>query len=214
MYTVSDVKPIAGGRGRARVYLDGAFAFVLYKEELREFGLAEGASLSGEAYARITEEVLPARAKKRAMHLLEKRPYTERALREKLADGEYPAEAIDAAIGYVASYGYINDLQYAIDHISYHLEDRNRKRLEADLLKKGIDRALIGQAFAHCYAENASASGGEAQSARALEEKMIAKELLKKRFDPETADHETKARLKASLVRKGFSPEIVSSVIK
>ena len=213
MYTVSVVNPIAGGRGRARVYLDGAFAFILYKAELREFGIAEGATLSDEAYARITEEVLPARAKKRVMHLLEKRPYTERALRDKLADGEYPAEAVDAAIEYVKSFGYVNDLQYAIDYISYHLADRNRRRLEADLLKKGIDRALIDQALAQCYAEEDGASG-EGSSARALEERMIEKELRKKHFDPETADFETKAKLKASLVRKGFSPETVYSMVQ
>ena len=213
MYTVSFVNPIAGGRGRARVYLDGAFAFVLYKAELREFGIAEGATLSGELYAKITEEVLPARAKKRAMRLLEKRPYTERALRDKLADGEYPAEAVDAAIAYVKSYGYVNDLQYAIDHVSYHLADRNRKRLEADLLKKGIDRELIDRAFAQCYAEE-DASSDAAGSARALEKQMIEKELRKKHFDPETADYETKAKLKASLVRKGFSPETVSSMVQ
>ncbi|MBR0172680.1 MAG: regulatory protein RecX [Lachnospiraceae bacterium] len=207
------MNPIAGGRGRARVYLDGAFAFVLYKAELREFGIAEGATLSGELYAKITEEVLPARAKKRAMRLLEKRPYTERALRDKLADGEYPAEAVDAAIAYVKSYGYVNDLQYAIDHVSYHLADRNRKRLEADLLKKGIDRELIDRAFAQCYAEE-DASSDAAGSARALEKQMIEKELRKKHFDPETADYETKAKLKASLVRKGFSPETVSSMVQ
>lgn len=213
MYTVTDVNPIAGGRGRARVYLDGAFAFVLYKAELREFGIAEGGTLSDEAYARITEEVLPARAKKRAMHLLEKRPYTERALRDKLADGAYPQEAVDAAIDYVKSYGYVNDLQYAVDHISYHLADRNRRRLEADLLKKGVGKDLIDQAFSQCYAGEDGASG-EGDSAHALEERMIEKELRKKRFDPETASYEEKAKLKASLVRKGFSPETVSSMVQ
>ena len=228
MFHVTRIEPIVRGRGRAKVYLDDTFAFVLYKAELREYAITEGAELSDAAYAEITEQVLPLRAKKRAMHLLEKRPYTEKALRDKLSDGDYPDTCIDAAIDYVKSYGYINDLQYAIDHISYHLADRPRKRLEIDLLKKGIDKVLIAEAFEACYeaaAEDAAGAkvhdaGGVSAgmdatgNARSLECAMIEKELRKKRYDPETCDYETRAKLLASLVRKGFDAELVRDVMQ
>ena len=219
MHCVTKIEPIVNGRGRARVYLDETFAFVLYKAELREFAITEGAELHDAAYEKITEQVLPLRAKKRAMHLLEKRPYTEKTLRDKLSDGEYPEACIDAAIDYVKSYGYLDDLQYAIDHISYHLADRPRRRLEQDLLKKGIDKALLAQAFERCYEEadlRARESGAQAQgaeNARALERNMIEKELRKKRYDPEQADYETRAKLTASLIRKGFDAEFVREVL-
>ena len=228
MFHVTRIEPIVRGRGRAKVYLDDTFAFVLYNAELREYGVSEGAELSDAAYTEITETVLPLRAKKRAMHLLEKRPYTEKALRDKLSDGDYPDTCIDAAVDYVKSYGYLNDLQYAIDHISYHLADRPRKRLEIDLLKKGIDKALIAEAFETCYTEDADRiSGGSecgadhasgqydaAGNARAYERAMIEKELRKKRFNPEEADYEIRSKLLASLVRKGFDAELVRDVLR
>ena len=230
MYHVTKIEPITGGRGRARVYLDDAFAFVLYKAELRAYSITEGTELSAEAYEEITQTLLSKRAKKRAMHLLEKRPYTEKALRDKLANGDYPDACIDAAIEYVKSYGYINDLQYAMDHISYHLTDRPKRRLEIDLLKKGIDKTVIAEAFEACYAEASpeapkpGANAGLSQKGedsvqtaactpRELERQMIGKELRKKHYDPETADYETRRKLLASLVRKGFDPELVREVL-
>lgn len=207
---ITKVELIQGGRGRAKVYLDDAFAFVLYKAELRAYAIAEGAELSDEAYAEITGVLLPKRAKKRAMLLLEKRPYTEKGLRDKLANGDYPEECIDAAIDYVKSYGYLNDLQYAVDHISYHLEDRPKRRLEADLLKKGVDKAVIAEAFAKCGEEAPRGKSGHANPEYA----MIEKELRKKRFDPETADYETRMKVLASLVRKGYDPELVRGAMK
>ena len=223
MYTITQIEET--DRRRKRVFLDGAFAFVLYQAELRKYGIAEGGELTDEAYAEITQTLLPLRAKKRAMHLLEKRPYTEKALRDKLSDGDYPEVCVDAAIDYVKSYGYINDLQYAIDHISYHLENRPKRRLETDLLKKGVDKALITEAFERCAQE---LSGAEACAAKSgaiqgdgndsvpqnPERQMIEKELRKKRFDPETADYETRAKMLASLVRKGFDPELVREMLK
>ena len=54
-----------------KVYLDGTFAFVLYKDELKRFGIKQGEDLAQENYEKIQNEVLLKRAKKRAMHLLE-----------------------------------------------------------------------------------------------------------------------------------------------
>ena len=53
-----------------KVYLDGTFAFVLYKGELKRFGIKQGEDLAQENYEKIQNEVLLKRAKKRAMHFL------------------------------------------------------------------------------------------------------------------------------------------------
>ena len=89
--------------------------------------------------------MLPKRAKLRCMNLLKARAYTEKQLRDKLLQGEYTEKLIDVAIGYVKSYGYIDDRKYAEDYIAYHMENKNRKRMELDLYRKGIDRKLIGE---------------------------------------------------------------------
>ena len=75
-------------RSRYRVYVDGQFAFVLYRGELRELGIEEQKEISDACYRKIMTQVLPQRAKKRAMNLLETRDYTSGQLREKLRQGE------------------------------------------------------------------------------------------------------------------------------
>ena len=63
---------------RYQVYLDEEFAFVLYKGEVRKYKIVVGKPLAQAAYQELVQEVLPKRAKLRAMNLLTKRPYTEK----------------------------------------------------------------------------------------------------------------------------------------
>ena len=65
-------------RSRCKVCLEEDFAFVLYKGEIRFYGIREGEDLPEESCREILEELL------RCMHLLKDRPYTESQLRRKL----------------------------------------------------------------------------------------------------------------------------------
>lgn len=47
------------------------------------------------------------------MHLLEDMDRSEAGLREKLKAGLYPEDLIEAAVTYVKSFGYLNDVRYA-----------------------------------------------------------------------------------------------------
>ncbi len=107
---------------KVRVYIDNEFAFVLYKGELRSYQIKEGSEIKEAEYLEITEKLLPKRAKLRCMNLLKAKSYTEKQLRDKLVQGEYRKEAIEEAIGYVKSYGYVDDRKYAEDFITYHME--------------------------------------------------------------------------------------------
>ena len=101
-------------KSRSKVYIDQEFAFVLYKGELRLYHIKEGQQLSEEDYRTIMQEVLPKRAKLRAMNLLQGREYTTAQLRTKLQQGFYPAEIIEQAIAYVAGFHYIDDMPWII----------------------------------------------------------------------------------------------------
>ena len=100
--------------------LDYEFAFVLYKGELRLYGISVGNELPRDTYDKLIDEVLTKRCKLRAMNLLKERSYTEKKLRIKLERGQYPAICVDRAMDYVRSFGYINDMQYAEDYLFYH----------------------------------------------------------------------------------------------
>ena len=60
-------------RSRYKVYLDDSFAFVLYKGELRLYGIREEEELAEQEYRQIMDEVLPKRAALRCMNLLKSR---------------------------------------------------------------------------------------------------------------------------------------------
>lgn len=190
-------------RGRYRVYVEDEIAFVLYRGELRRLGIREGEEIPEESLREIQEEILPKRAVKRAMNLLQKRDYTAAGLREKLRNGDYPETCIEDAVAYVESYGYIDDLRYARDFILYNLDRKSRTRIEQDLQRKGIDRKLTQQVFTELEEEGASQD----------EETMIRALLQKKKYDAKMATRQEKQRMYAFLYRRGFHSEAINRAL-
>lgn len=190
-------------RSRLRVYIDGQFAFVLYKGELRRFHIKEGQEIPVQSYQEITTELLPKRVKLRCMNLLQARDYTRKQLEDKMRQGDYAQEYIDEAIDYVSSYGYIDDLRYARDYIEYHLDSRSRIRIETDLMRKGIDSDTIRQAF-----EELNELGVEQDEAG-----MIDDLLRKKKYCAETATRQEQQKMYGFLYRRGFHADAIAKAL-
>lgn len=190
-------------KSRSKVYIDGEFAFVLYKGELRKYGILLEQELKGEIYHEILHEVLPKRAKLRAMNLLTKRTYTESQLENKLKEGCYPPQVVEEAMAYVKSFRYVDDVQYAVDYLTYHEGSKSRKRMEQDLRGKGLSRENLASAFA-IWEENGGMSD---------EEQMIERLLLKKNYH-EDMEWKEKQKIAAFLLRKGFSMEAINKSMK
>ncbi len=72
--TVTGIEAIS--KSRSKVFLDGEFAFVLYKGELRKYQMKEGSELQEDILEELQTQVLPKRAKLRAMNLLKNSQYT------------------------------------------------------------------------------------------------------------------------------------------
>lgn len=190
-------------RGRYRVEMEDSTAFVLYRGELAKLDIREDGDVPEETLRKIREEILPLRAKKRVMNLLQRKDYTTWGLREKLREGAYPEACIEEAIAYAASYGYVDDARYAEDFIHCHLEKKSRTRIEQDLIKRGIPRELTGKIFERL------AEQGTTQD----EESMIRVLLEKKKFDKKTATEQEKQRMYAFLYRRGFRAEAISRAL-
>ncbi len=188
---------------RVRVYIDDEFAFVVYKGELRLYGLKETEEVDMKVYNDLMSEVLPKRAKLRCMNLLKTKSYTERQLRDKLKQGEYTQVLIEIALEYVKSYGYVDDKRYCDDFIAYNMENKSLKRMEQDLLKKGINKNVIFEAF-----ERMREDGNEPD-----EFSMAAELMRKKKYDANTATIEEKRRFAALLYRKGFGADTIRRVL-
>ena len=191
-------------KSRSKVYIEQEFAFVLYKGELRLYHVKEGEELSEEDFRAITEELLPRRAKRRAMNLLTKRDYTTAQLRKKLAEGFYPQESIDQAISYVESFHYTDDLRYATDYITYHEQSKSRQRILQDLTAKGISAEILEKAW----------NQWEEQGGLQDESAMVKKLLEKKQYDPMQTDYKERQRIYGWLMRKGFPTDVIQKALR
>lgn len=199
--TVTDIKEVT--KSRVRVEIDREFDFVLYKGEVRAYGIRQGQELTEDNYRIIMKEVLPKRAKLRAMNLLKSRSYTSHQLLEKLTAGGYSKEHAKEALDYVSSFGYVDDGQYARDFIEYNKDKKSRQRIAADLQKKGISKQLFEETWAEAAGEDMPQ----------LEKEQIKGWLLKKHFDLEEASISDIRKMAGFLYRKGFSFDAIRSVL-
>lgn len=188
---------------RYKVFIDGEFAFVLYRGELQTFHIQKDCELNAADYRKIWTEVLPKRAKLRAMNLLQKKRYTEKQLIDKLKEGFYPAAMVETAIQYVKSFHYLDDLQFAIDYITYHESGMSRRMMTEKMREKGISGDVIKQAF-----EEWENRGG------CQDEQAMIRELLEKKQYREDWNDKDKRRLCAFLLRKGFSIDNVNRALR
>lgn len=199
---VTEIEDIS--KKQSRIHTDHDFSFVLYKGELRQYGIVEGEELPRETCVRILEQLLPHRAKLRAMNLLQIRDYTEKQLRDKLLGGGYPETVADQAIEYVKSFRYIDDLRYAGDYLTAFEGRRSLRRMEQDLQQRGISRAIIEQAVAAWQQQD----GGQ-------DELQMACDLLeKKRYDRDNCDPRQQWRLYNFLAYRGFSSEVIRKALQ
>ena len=191
-------------KAKSKIYLDGEFAFVLYKGELRHYHIAEGQQLGGQIYREIIETVLVKRARLRSMHLLQSRDYTCKQLSDKLRRDFYPPCVVEDAVAYVSSYRYLDDVRYALNYIRCHQNHKSRRAMDAELVGKGISERDIERAW-----EGFAAEGNE------LDELQQIRQLAAKRhFDPRQADARECARMYAYLMRRGFAPGEIRKALK
>ena len=187
-------------KGRRKVLLDDGTVWILYTGEIRDCKLKAGMDISEDVYNNIEFDILQKRAVKRAMHLLEKMDMTEKKLRDKLLQGEYPESAINEAISYVKKFHYLDDSRYAANYVQSYQNVRSQKRIRMDLISKGVAKETIEQSLAHMY--------------EADEREMISKLLKKKGYHLDTADTAEKRKIYAFLVRRGFRSEDVLHAMK
>lgn len=205
MKEITKIRPV--DKKKSEIYLNDKLAFVLYKGELRLFDIHENAYLSEADYNKIVNEILPKRALLRCGHLLEKRDYTEKQLRDKLFQARYPAEAVEYAVNKVKGYGFVDDTRYAQRFIELNTGRYSINSIKTKLFQKGIDKEIINELLE-------SLDGNDLKE----NEDELVKNLLKKRhyYDHISDNKDNKelvAKEKAKqfnyLMSKGFSSDII-----
>lgn len=184
---------------RSKVSLDGSFAFVLYKGEIRHYGIELEKEINQECYDEIINSIIIKRAKARTLYLLKAMDRTEKQLYEKLQEGYYPKAAIEAAIAYVKGYHYIDDERYARNYVQAYGQLKSKKKLIYTLQQKGISKELLEDILEESPID---------------ENVQIQKLLTKKRYNPETVTYEEKQKIGASLARKGFNFDNIKKMLE
>lgn len=195
-------------RGRMQLCLEDGRSFVLYRRELAQYGLTEGAELPQEVCEEIME-LLRRRVLRRCGALLEKQDYTEAALRRKLQSDGQAEETIGQVLDSLKEAGYLDDARYAEHYICCHIADRSRERIRRDLAGKGISGEVLEEAFADF--EETEDGGNRFREQEILQ---IQKLLERRQYDPMTADWAEKQKTMAFLYRKGYPQELIRRAVE
>ncbi|MCI1654275.1 MAG: recombination regulator RecX [Lachnospiraceae bacterium] len=195
---ITEISPAKNGR--RVVSLEDGSSFPLYNREVTAYALRAGSEIAQESLEGIFRDVLLPRAKKRLMYLLQRQDRTEYQLRDKLRRDGYPETVADEAVSYVKSYHYVDDYRYACAYISSQQQTKSRNRIRAGLRQRGISAELIEQALEEVYETE--------------EEELIARLLVRKKYDPETADYREKGRIYRFLAGRGFSSDAIRRVME
>ncbi len=144
------------------------------------------------------------RAKSAAYRLLTYRPRSRAEIIEKLLEKGFDSTVIEPVLEDLERYGYVNDRQFAEQWTAGRLRLRGfgRHRIERELRDKGIGRDIIAATLANVCNDEI-----EMRTARASAERKLK---MLRSFDREIR----RRRLAAFLERKGFSYDIIRTVLK
>ena len=137
-----------------------------------------------------------------AYGFLNRRERTVQEVRGRLERAGCEASEIDAAIGELVEFGYLDDARFArlFAQDKRELESWGRERIARTLRERGIERGLIEAALGE------QPAGGELERAR---------ELLARRFPGGVgADPRGRERAFGVLVRKGYNTEVAADAVR
>lgn len=199
-YLVTSLKKLTNKRWL--VYINYEPAFALYEGELKEYNISEDACISETDYELIIA-LLSKRATVRAMNLLKAKDYTSKELLEKLQQGYYPKVAVDKAMNYVKSFGYLDDNRYAANYIEFKGTSKSRKQIEQFLQHKGIPEEMVRQISDDYYGSNEGAE--YEQLLKSMHKKLSGRD--------EKPDYESRQKIMSYYYRKGFSVDLVRKAL-
>lgn len=191
---------------RVNIFLDDAFAFGIHDAVLVKAGIARGDRLTDDDVQRLQTLEESKRARERAMRLLSHRLRSEKELRTRLLEQEYPPIVIDEVIQQLREDGLINDAEFARSYI-HDLQLRKpagRRLLQRQLLLKGVLKQVADEIL-----EEAVPEGGEQALALEAAMKLISRAQLR----PLTTEKQ-RQRVTQFLLRRGFAWPTISPVLK
>lgn len=198
---ITDIAPL--DKKRRKVYIDGQYAFPLYVSELRKYNIEVGAVLEENVYDDICS-LLMRRVRERILYLITDYDRSEQNIRQKISMAGYRGSFVDDAIDSLKEYGYIDDLRFARYYAESMRDTKGRSAfaISRSLYEKGISRDVIDTVMGELDIDE------DAQILKALSSKGYNEENIRQIDDKE------RQKLISSLMRKGFSYDLISIYVR
>lgn len=183
-----------------KITLDNDKYFYLYDSEIKKLDLHENDEIDDVLYDTIFEEFLFARAKKKALAILDKTISSKEQLRTKLRRNDFGDDVIDKVINLLVEYNLLNDVDYAKSYIASFKNKKSIRELKYELQKRGISKEIITSII-------------EDIDDKELEVANIEKAIRKYRDSEGNIPVEKRQKIMASLYRKGYAKDNIMKVL-
>ncbi len=179
--------------------------FLAYEVFLKN-GLKKNDNISESRFSLLIEENKKYHLKQKAFQLLGRRHHSSFELKVKLKQKGYDENFINEVISDLKSKNYLNDYEFALSFVSENIKNKfwGKKKVEAELFKRGIDRNVIYRIIEEKFPLN-----GEINNAMELGKKKL-KIFLARKIEKE----QIKKKLYSSLLSKGYDYEICKKVVE
>ena len=207
--TQSDKKEVTAieiqkkNRRRRSVYLDGEYAFGIHQDVLLESGFGIGDFLTEHEITAVRVAEQTKGAKDKALRLLSVRGRSEHEMRKRLIEANIDNTVIENVIENLLRIGLLNDKEFALSFARSQVATKpcGELLLRQELRKKGISDELI-----NCAVEEAYKEKSQTDLAHFLA-------IKKKRQFQSLEEIKAKKRTSDYLLRRGFSWDIVSTIL-
>ncbi|MCE5254742.1 MAG: recombination regulator RecX [Actinomycetia bacterium] len=205
MITSLDAK--RGHSERLTIRLDGAKAFDVAGVVAEEARLHVGDLLSEEAQSHLIAKDAPYRARDRALALLALRDRSRREIEVRLGMAGFTPEVVSDTCAWLLRLGYLDERRFAMGYVAEKLRGGwGPHRIRAELLRKGVERALVEETLSREGGEGEATTAG-LESATTLARRRFGEQF---RRDPVAAGR----RLAGFLARRGYDWDLIAAVAR
>lgn len=181
---------------KSLLYIDYEQAFSLYNTEIRRFHITENEDMEDHVYNEILTEILPKRCFERSLYILKESNKTKYQIREKLKSNYYPLDIIESVIQKLEKLHYVDDFQYCYDYYLYNIDQKSKKKIYFDLMRKGITKSTF-QDVVEALEENE-------EDIEQTQYNLLINKLEKLCKNKNYRDPKIYQKISASLMRNGF----------
>jgi regulatory protein len=197
MPKITNFTPQIKNQDRVNVFIDDKYAFSLDIFQVSELGVKVGQELSEEELENLKKASDFGKLYARTLGWLISRPHSKREVKDYLRRKKTEEDLATAVMARLEAKSYLDDARFARFWVENRFQKKgvSRKRLQLELIKKGISQDLIASALESAPRDDATEI-----------DKILAKKAKRYEQDPQ--------KLLAYLVRQGFSYDLARAKVE